>query len=289
MGVTASQRLPGGGAMRHGTSTAYVTHKCRCDICRTTHARRQKKYRLDKARGIAKLVDAQPLRDHVDALTAAGMSQWDITIAAGWKSRNALADAYRRAKVTPKTMARVLAVSAPPATRRNGYVDATGSCRRLQALAVMGWPSRAIAERLGNLDPQTYQFIAAGRNRTCRRRTAEAIAELYDELWDQRGPSQRTSTWAQSRGWVPPMAWDDDTIDNPQARPHRGVWQAQHQRGRDAVVEDFLDTYDHHNGRVDIAAHRLGMSLAALSQALHRANREGAGIAFTEVKERKPA
>ena len=36
--------------MKHGTSTAYVTHKCRCDVCRSEHSRRQKRYRVDRAR-----------------------------------------------------------------------------------------------------------------------------------------------------------------------------------------------------------------------------------------------
>ena len=266
--------------MKHGTTTAYMQHGCRCEVCRISHSRHQKRYRVDRLRGVQRLVDAQPLRDHIDALTAAGMSQWDITIAAGWKSRNALADAYRRAKVTPRTLQRVLAVTAPPVSRRNGYVDATGSRRRLQALAVMGWPTLRIANMLGKLDPQTYQYIQSGRNRTVRRRTAEAITELYNQMWDQRGPSKRTSALALRKGWAPPLAWDDEHIDDPRAHPVGQGWTPRSQSQREAVVEDFLDTWDHHRGDIDIAASRLGMKPGTLERALYRARAGGCDVDF---------
>lgn len=263
--------------MKHGTNTAYLSKGCRCDECRASRSKHQKRYMYDRARGVARLVDAQPLRDHVDALYAAGMSQWDITLAAGWKSRNALADAYRRAKVTPRTMARVLAVQAPPASRRNGYVDATGSRRRLQALAVMGWPTREIAARLGNLDAQTYVYIANGRTKTIRRRTEQAIAALYDELWDQPGPSARTRSIALRKGWLPPLAWDDDAMDDPAAEPHVDGVPRLRARGRrpHELVEDYHDTWDYHLGDLDVAAARLGMSRNALEKNLSRARQAG--------------
>jgi len=266
--------------MKHGTTTAYLQHGCRCQTCKVSQSRHQKRYRLDRQRGVQRLVDAQPLRDHVDALTAAGMSQWDITIAAGWKSRNALADAYRRERVTPATLARVLAVTAPPVTRRNGYVDATGSRRRLQALAVMGYSTRRIAEMLGNLDPQTYQYIQSGRTRSVRRRTAESISELYERIWDERGPSKRTSALALRKGWAPPLAWDDDDIDNPDARPQGQGWAPRSQSQREALLEDYHDTWDYHGGDIEIAASRLGMRPESLERALHRARAAGHNVQF---------
>lgn len=57
---------------------------------------------------------------------------------------------------------------------------------------------------------------------------AERVAKLYDQLWDVR-PSQadhrdkisvsRATAYACKRAWLPPLAWDDDTIDNPAAQP----------------------------------------------------------------------
>lgn len=266
--------------VKHGTTTAYLVHGCRCDTCRTAQSRHQKRYRLDRERGIARLVDAEPLRQHVAMLKEAGLSQWDIAIAAGWKSRNALADALTRKMVTPRTMRRVLAVTAPPASRRNGYVDATASRRRLQALAVMGWPTRQIAARLGNLDPQTYRYIANGRTRTIRRRTEQAIAELYDELWATPGPSRKSASIAKSKGWVPPLAWDDDSIADPSARPHGADWKPTNQRGLREVLEDFEDTRHYHGGELRLAAMRMGMTPQALERALFRARQQGHQVTF---------
>lgn len=263
--------------MKHGTNYCYTAHKCRCEDCRRARSRHQKRYLYDRARGVQRLVDAAPLREHVQRLTDAGMSQWDITIAAGWKSRNALADAMRRERVTPRTMSRVLAVTVPPVQRRNGYVDATGSMRRLQALSVLGYTTRDIAARLGHMDPQTYIYIANGRTRTIRRRTKQAIADLYDELWSVPGTSARSTIIAIRKGWVPPMAWDDDTIDDPAAEPHGAVSHVvpRSKRTREVLIEDYLDTLGHHGGDIKLAAERLGMAVNSLERALFRAREDG--------------
>jgi hypothetical protein len=60
--------------------------------------------------------------------------------------------------------------------------------------------------------------------------TAEAVKRVYDKLWDADlfdfGLSKiavgRARGTARRKGWHPPFAWDDDEIDNPNARPRRG-------------------------------------------------------------------
>lgn len=266
--------------MRHPSLYAYTQHKCRCEPCVTHHYRHQKRYTVDRAAGRAHLVDAQPLRDHVALLTAAGMSQWDITIAAGWKSRNALACALKADRVTPKTMSRVMAITTPPVTRRNGYVDATGSRRRLQALSVMGYTFRNIAHRLGNLDQSTYVYIANGETATIRRRTAQSIAELYDELWDKPGASKRSTCIALRKGYAPPLAWDDDTIDDPGARPTGIAGKRVSSKRRAEMVEDFIDTLGTHGGDTYAAAERLCIPVDTLERALYRAKADGVDVTF---------
>ena len=261
--------------MRHGTNTAYITHGCRCMECSRARARHQKRYRLDRARGVARLVDAEPLRQHVEMLMDAGMSSWDITLAAGWKSRNALADALTRKRVRPQTMQRILAVK-PQSDRRNRYVDATGSRRRLQALAINGWPYRILTERVGDMDPQTIGHIMSGRTRTIRAWTADAVANLYDELWSVPGPSRKSTTIATRKGWMPALAWDDDTIDDPNAEPHGAGWTPR-ARDRAALVEDFIEM--RRNGTTFAGcAMRLGMTEQSLERALYRAKADGIEI-----------
>jgi hypothetical protein len=92
-------------------------------------------------------------------------------------------------------------------------VDATGTRRRLQALIAIGWPRRALAERLGTRPANIL------RQRRVRAGTARRVARVYDQLSMTPGPDPRCAEAARRRGWAPPLAWDDDQIDDPRAQP----------------------------------------------------------------------
>lgn len=100
-------------------------------------------------------------------------------------------------------------------------IDSAGTRRRLQALAVIGWPRNILSERLGTAR-STLTALKHGRGRV-HRDTAAKVAALYDELSMTQGPSRRTRTEALAKGWVPPLAWDDDKIDRPEARATKMV------------------------------------------------------------------
>jgi len=220
---------------------------------------------LDRSRGIKRLVDAQPIRDHVQMLLDSGMSFRAIVLTAGWNSRHSLVTVLGNKKVTPSTLARVLAVQPISDQRGDRYVDATGTRRRLQALARLGWSARAIAKRLGRMDPNTYVLIRAGRTTTVRGRTVDDVRRLYDELWDQQGPSERTRRWAAEQRYALPMEWDDDEIDDPTAKPRRFV-----KKGRGVQLED-VEFLLGMGETMQAIAHRLGVSRDAIDQILHRA------------------
>lgn len=94
-------------------------------------------------------------------------------------------------------------------------VPAIGTQRRLQALHAIGWPRKELMQRLGVTDHGTWLTVVD----FIRPTTRDKVRALYDELWNKPGPSKWTRTWAANRGYPPPMAWDDDTIDDPDARP----------------------------------------------------------------------
>lgn len=114
-------------------------------------------------------------------------------------------------------------------------VDGTGTRRRLEALAAIRWPSSEIAERLGR---RAHRSVSLLRNcKDVHVSTARRVAAVYDELSMTIGPSEKTAQYAQKHGWVPPLAWDEDTIDDPTAEPYRG---AQESSTADEVALDLV-------------------------------------------------
>jgi hypothetical protein len=104
-------------------------------------------------------------------------------------------------------------------------VDGAGTRRRLQALIARGWSKRKLALRLG-MKPSNFGITFVGRR--VRASTARAVRVLYDELWDVAPPeathgdriaASRARRYARTQGYAPPLAWDDDTIDDPAAKP----------------------------------------------------------------------
>jgi DNA-binding CsgD family transcriptional regulator len=132
--------------------------------------------------------------------------------------------AHRRAK--EDACAPCLAASAADRRHRAAYdyltggqkmtIDATGTRRRIQALVRIGWPLSELADRLGVSLQNVYAYTKRDR---VWRSTATKITAIYDELSMTPGPSSSASKRAQSKGWAPPLAYDDDTIDDPKARP----------------------------------------------------------------------
>jgi transcriptional regulator with XRE-family HTH domain len=104
-----------------------------------------------------------------------------------------------------------------------GYTDPTGTRRRIEALNALGWTAKDVADRIGT----TKQAVSEMRRGTRSKRTTPAVAArvaaVYDELSMTRPDgwvADRTRRTAAARGYAPPLAWDDDEIDDPHALPH---------------------------------------------------------------------
>ena len=97
-------------------------------------------------------------------------------------------------------------------------VDATGTTRRVRALMALGWPQTEVAKVAG-IGSRHLSYIARGCSKWCQRRTADAIRRAYDQLSMTPGPSPHIRGRALKAGWLPPLAWDEDAIDDPAARP----------------------------------------------------------------------
>ena len=90
----------------------------------------------------------------------------------------------------------------------------------------LGFPASYLAQRLGW--SRATKNLGGPQPVLVRAKAARAARDLYDELWkakpEQFGLRACAITTAKRRaaanGWALPAEWDDDEIDDPQARPH---------------------------------------------------------------------
>jgi hypothetical protein len=257
----------------HGTLGGYTgRHHCRCTACcdaNTAYARRR---RDQLHKGIWRgRVDNQQARDHIAALRRTGMSIDTIETLSG-VPKSVLTHTTTHARYILKRNADAILTITPthegvPPTHR---VPATGTRRRVQALCRIGWPLSAIGGHLGVSKEATNALLNRPKVTAAK---ATAVAKVYDRLSMTPGPSVRARRAAEASGWAPPLAWDDDTIDYPTAKPDLGrheqgvvdIGDVEHLVGYGytwatlvdhlGIQADSIRTYLRRAGRLDLAAH----------------------------------
>lgn len=174
---------------------------------------------------------AEPVRAHLRALAAIGMPRSGVERALGLQPqalRHVASGTYGYGpgeKVVRETGEAVLGFwprleDFPD----SAAVDPTGTRRRVEALAVVGWSRAMLAERAGRSYCSFKNSLNRGRVSVP---LAKTVVRLYDELWDQRPEDHGVREWiadrvrreAKSAGLYGPLAWDDEAIDNPAALP----------------------------------------------------------------------
>lgn len=180
----------------------------------------KKHWRLARHRGEpSTLVDSTPALNHIrHNLLPAAWTRMQVGYAAGLGPDYVARMLGEQCDPTPRTLraesaAAILALG-PRDRFRNvpdgAWLDATGTRRRLQALAFKGHSLRELLHDLHcNKDLTTARLVTA--------RNARLIITVYDRLWKVEGPSSVGATRARRRGWVGPGAWDDWSIDDPRA------------------------------------------------------------------------
>lgn len=170
-------------------------------------------------------VPAAPARAHLLALREAGVGYSQVAKLAGLSPSTVGRLLWPVDRPVPSVLAWVAdaILGVRPGTARRAEqarIDGTGTARRVQALVALGWSfiDQAAAIGWGNAN---YRRLADAD--LVRPDTARAVARLYDR-WSMRPApdsvkSLRARRMAARRGWVPPLAWDDDTIDDHRGRP----------------------------------------------------------------------
>lgn len=188
-----------------------------CPHCRARMAR----YKRIRAHAVAAgrwapMVPVDQVRTHLRNLLNAGMRLVDIAEHAGMARGQVSEIMYLRSRrhVTPTTAELLLSITARPATR--WLIDATGTHRRLQALATIGWPQHTIAEHAGRAHSAPDRWL---RSPHVTRATAARVTAVYNTLSDTPGPSAVVARRARSQGWLTPNEWVGFDIDNPDDGP----------------------------------------------------------------------
>ena len=113
-------------------------------------------------------------------------------------------------------------------------VPKVGAVRRIQALMALGWPRRELAKRAGYAG-DAFALLLNGQRQRITIETHQRIVALYEDLCMTLGPSNSSRIRAASAGFAVPLAWDDETIDDPTARPH-GTHDTRSRHDLDPVV-----------------------------------------------------
>lgn len=243
----------------------------------SSHYMQQRDRQIAYGRWQVLYTEAEPVRLHIKELNAAGLGlrrisqlsgvnrktlQWIV----GGRSERGTPPSY---KVLQDNADRLLAIPIPSSVRHQGVADhrpvaAVGTRRRLQALVAFGYPRCYLADRIGML-PSNFGRLLSDTNSQVLAITARKVVALFDELSATPGPSSRARKDAARRGWAVPMAWDDDTIDDPLATPDRGL------EVMITFTEWYLELRELGYSDSEIAA-RAGIALESLLRRIDRHN-----------------
>lgn len=196
-------------------------------------------------------VDAEPVRRHVRALQAAGMGTRTIAEKAG-VCRSVIQALINGRKIYDNTPSKqisadnankLLAIQPDARPASGALIDDTATRRRLQALVAIGYTKTYLCGLIG-VTPQNGNSLFNGGQTGVRQSTADTVAAIYDDLSMTPGPSQRARTLAKKKRWASPLAWDDDSIGDPEAKPDRGEkrhadWGERFLELRDLGYSDF--------------------------------------------------
>ena len=248
----------------HGIAGTYDSG-CRCTACREARIRYQKRWLYDRSRGVRRWIPVTEVRPHVRRLLAAGMTLNGIAKASGVSRQ--VVHRVARGDTDRLQAAKAAAILAVPGPRYGDddetFVDRHGTVLRIRALLALGWRHEDMRAESGVV---THLVLAQPGDRVTWR-NRQRVAAMYDRLSMRLGPSRVTAARAAKAGYLPPLALDDDRIDDPAYRPDRSVLYRRNQRGTpmDTVIE-LIEL-----GETDAGiAQRLGISETSARRARER-------------------
>lgn len=216
--TTAVRPLPPHGTPSRGRgSQAAGRPSCPCPPCRKAARTYNKQMRYLASTGRSRLVDAAPARDHLRTLIDNGDAISVIAEQLG-RPRSTIASLANnpRTRITRVLADQILAIRPGKASACNRSVASVGTTRRMRALVALGHPVRVIAETAG-IEYSTASYLLNGHPNTVHYELTQRVASAYRRLSGTAGSHVRSLRRAQREAWAPPAAWDDETLDDPNA------------------------------------------------------------------------
>lgn len=232
---------------KHEATHTCYSHGCRCDPCRSAHARtaRERRKLMAYGRFDHGFVAGEPVRDHIRFLRANGLGVKTISKLSGIHAATLGAIMWGRNgnppcnRVRRENAAAIFAVKPSLDLLAAGaMIDPLPTRRRIQALACLGWTWRAIAQE-ADIDERRVWWFLEGQLITAG--NARLIRDVYSRLWDRIPTSDNPHVVAKIRsarakakrfGWTPPFGWDD--IDTDEEPADQGK-----DRGRSWVIDEL--------------------------------------------------
>ncbi|MBK9156649.1 MAG: helix-turn-helix transcriptional regulator [Micropruina sp.] len=249
-----------------GERSCYSKHACRCTPCRESYSRYARFFNHAHATGKPLRIPGDKVRAHLAAL---GLTTAEIALRAEIPS-STVTRILSGQRTVSRPIAAKLAALMPDTVQTVGRIDSTGTLRRMQALHALGWSWASMADHMGmararvtHILDQQVVFIG----------TANRVREAYDQLWNvtpiaPQSVITKCRQRAARNGWPPPLAWDDDTIDDPESQP-QGVGFVQRTKHLVEDVEDLLDA----GQSLAAICGALGIKPKSLERQLHRHDR----------------
>lgn len=226
----------------HGTYACYVLDLCRCHPC----SKSNRDYENDRHRQQVygrwtHWVPAEPVRAHLRTLAEYGIGLKSVArlsgvshgslskimhgvYAPGPAGRNGAGIVIREpsSRILRTNAEAIYAIKPIPANLgpRESDHERTPTARlHIRALVALGWSMSELGRRLGKKYPTNFIRAIQSDTAPLARITVDEIEALYAELsmtvppqtnQRERYSATRARRYAQERGWLPPLALDDD-------------------------------------------------------------------------------
>lgn len=175
-------------------------------------------YQRDRAQGRRRYVDSDPARITLQHLLDAQVPLQALARSTGVSATGLEAIVSGRRTYLQRRTADAIAgltMASVYEQQADGMVPKIGAVRRVQALMAMGWTR----DHLDAAGATSLPRLLHGQGDLVTARKWREIREVYDRLSMTPGPSSETRRRALERGYAPPLAWDEDSIDDPAASP----------------------------------------------------------------------